>query len=331
MKSVNFTICILTILFTLNGCLLSSSYKEGLLVSNGPLSSQTLNKQAVANIAKNSKDIIDYCNNIHTNKPEVEFDDRYKEQHTLTGRFSYDGYLDTDFYTTYCGAKNGKLMESHYGGLIVANSKAAGLGRRILSCEINDKIESVMTSVIYDYDTKSFPYETQVYFGNESYLSDFIKSNKLYGYESSNKMIVFPSSLVSNYENNEEISVTRFSVLFNYENNSKKPVDINLFNSYLVIDGAKYDLGFERDKNGNDFIHWTFYQGGKKSSGVLPKNMAQLRFNPGQKLTGEFSFKIPGKSEMTEDEIKTLEIYIDGIKCADFKPIDYHSRNKKPF
>ncbi len=149
------------------------------------------------------------------------------------------------------------------------------------------------------------------------------------GYSSKNGIIIFPSNGI--YDKSPSIS-DRYTVIFNYQNNTNQPVEINLFNSFVTIKGTKYNLGFKTGRDGQDIIDWTFYSNGHESNGVFVgpegSKLSKLRFNPGQRLYGEFEFKIPGKTKFFEKDIDGFVFQLDGIQCDEFKKVSYYEVSK---
>jgi len=312
----------------LSGCLLPSTFKEGFIVD------RKLQEGAARNVAKNSTDILDYASKIYNEKPKQAYNDHVTPETPLSEKLDYRLWA-TDFFRIYCNEKAGTLNQWQFDRSANAYSYTRGVGKKIISCEKENNIESLLLYEAYKRDSTVYPYETNVTFANSTFLNDFLNKNLLYGFVSSNGVVTFPMTRIYDPSAKFKFVSDQYNVIFNYENNTNKPVDINLFNSYVTINGSKYDLGFEKGRQGQDVIDWSFYSWGQESQGVFVgqegSKLGKLRFNPGQKLRGEFKFKIPGRTEINEKDMNNFVFVIDGINCDNFKKSDYFTQNKKPF
>lgn len=316
------------IAINVSGCASPSVFKEGFIVDG------KVQEAAASNAAKSSTGILDYASKIYREKPKQTYGDHVVTETSLTEKLDYR-LLATDFFRIYCNEKTGILKQWQFNSNATAYSYARGVGRKVIACEKGDGIDSLLLYETDKSDSAALPYETNVIFANGTLLNDFIERNRLYGFESSNGLVTFPMSRIYDPSAKFKYFSDQYAVIFNYENDTNKPVDINLFNSYVTINGSKYTLDFEKGTQGQDVIDWTFYSSDKDSQGVFVgqegSTSGKLRFNPGQKLNGEFKFRIPGRTEISEKDMADFVFVIDGITCDHFKKIDYFTQNKKSF
>jgi len=312
----------------LSGCLLPSTFKEGFIVD------RKLQEETARNAARNSKGAVDFASKIYNEKSKQAFVDHVITETPLSEKLDYRLWA-TDFFRIYCNEKGGNLNQWQFDRSASAYSYTRGVGKKIITCEKANNADSLLLYEAYKRDSNVYPYETNVTFANGTFLKEFLDKNYLYGFVSSNGVVTFPITRIYDPAAKFKFVSDDYTVFFDYENTTNKPVEINLFNSYVTINGSKYDLGFEKGRQGQEVINWTFYSWGQESYGVFVgqegSKLGKLRFNPGQKLRGEFKFKIPGKTQILEKDMDSFSFVIDGINCDNFKKTDYFTQNKKTF
>lgn len=328
MKRLALSLIVLFVFGSLSGCLLPSTFKEGFIID------RKLQDEAVRNAARNSSNAVDFASKIYNEKSKQTFDNHVVAETPMTERADYKLWA-TDFFRIYCDEKSGTLKQWQFNRAGVAYSNTRGIGKKIITCENGNIVDSVLIYETYKRDSTVYPYETNVTFAEGSFLKDFIDRNFLHGFVSSNGVVTFPFTRIYDPSAKFKLLSDDYTLIFDFANNTNKPVEINLFNSYVIINGSRYDLGFEKGRHGQELIDWTFYSWGKDSQGVFVgqegSKLGKLRFNPGQKLHGEFRFKIPGITAITAADMKNLAFVIDGINCDNFKETDYFTQNKKLF
>lgn len=288
-----------------------------------------MQETTVKSIASTSSNVVEFASKIYNKQPIKSGPDFITADTDITDKKSTQ-YWESDFFKVYCNEKNGKLYRWNANRNNYAFRGFYGYSKNITTCEINNKVESSLIYEWYSSNSTVYPYEVIKTFSNNNYLLSFFDNNKLHGYTSSNSIVTFPEVYISSKNNYNDL----YSIIFNYNNNTNKPVEINLFNSYVTINGAKYSLAFDKGRNGQDTVEWLFYSWNNESYGVFVgqegSKLGKLRFNPGQKLYGEFKFKIPGLTKISAEDMNSFEFFIDGIKSNNFKKMPYYEANKAP-
>lgn len=305
------------LLLNLTACAGFNRYQEGLVIKG------EVQVDTAKNIAKNSTGILDFASKIYKSKSEPSRNDRHFTDTRLEESLNYN-LDDLQFYKVYCGEKKGEMYEWKYGINAIAYSNIGGDGKKIISCESNGKVDAAMFYEQFRVSRKYYPYHADITYATEDYLKKYLEKNQLYGYQSSNGMIVFPATRL-NVEMYHGGSIPKsYAMTFNYENKSTKPVVIDLANSQVIVNGQTYDLVFKNGKltGGTRFDL-------DKGNRAYAQN-CKFKFNPGQIFKGEIIFEIPGLQIMTEEDMKNTVFVIDGVKCKNFKKVDYFSLNKEP-
>lgn len=307
----------------LNACAVAPTYKEGLIINN------KLQEAQVKAIANASTDFVEFAGKIYA-KPPIEKGLDHVTVNEVLSDVGIEDYWDNHFYKVYCSEKGGELLKwSANRNFYAFNFR--GLSKKIVACEKDNAVESVLLYESYTRQSTVFPYEVVTTYAKGTYLQKFIEDNKLEGYVSKNGFITFPMSRIFDKSG---AATDSYTVIFNYQNNSNQPVEINLINSYVTIGGTKYNLSFTAP-DGKEIIEWTFYRYDQESVGVFAgpegNKQSKLRFNPGQPLYGEFRFKIPGKTKIFEKDMDNFVFNVDGIPCDQFSKVSYYDASKSEF
>lgn len=318
----------LVAVLTINLSSCSPVFKQGLVTDSG------LQEASVRHIAKNSTGIIDYVAKIYNIKPLESFGDHVVTEAPISENLDYR-FKATDFFRIYCNEKDGNLYQWR---LDISPPSLDAItrdaGRYIIVCENAKKIDSVLLYEAYQSNSLNKTYTTVVTFATKDYLDGFLNKNHLYGFESSNGMVMFPSTGIYDPAEKFRKDSDAYFINFNYENKTKNTVDMSLFNSYAIINGTKYELGPKKGWIERKDIDPGFFSKIKASIGVFngqeDNRSGMLRLLPGQKITGELKFSIQGRTAITESDMNSFILVIDGIKYENFKKIDYFTKNKKP-
>lgn len=318
-------VTVLGIAMVMGGC--AKTYREGLIID------RKLQESQLKQIASSSNNVIDYATQLYIAEPKSKGTDYVTVARDISERPHFN-YWESDFIKHYCNDKSGSLYQWYVSRNDYAYGGFRGVNKQLVTCEKNNKIDSAIIYEWYTRDSQAFPYEVYKTFATGDYTYNLLEKSKLSGYKSSNSVLTFPSTRV--YDPNSKFQFVHdgYTFIFDYKNNTKKPVEINLLNSSVTINGVKYDMGFEKNRNGQDIIDWTFYNNNEANNvfvGEEGTKLSKLKFNPGQHLYGEFKIKIPGVTKITEEDLKTVIVQLDNIICENFNKISYYDAGKTQF
>lgn len=319
-------IVVVASLSTLLGCgIFEPRYKEGLLVG------QNLQEDQVKVLAKDSSDSIDFASKIYTKPAIARSNDHLKPESIITDRLTYNIW-EKEFFKIYCTEKGGELFYWLVNRNHGAFSGFRGHSNEFLTCEKDGVVESAMLNEAYGRDSQTLPYEIQITYAASDYFKVALANKKLNGYISGNGILAFPSTAIFNAESKYQYVSDNYTVLFDYTNITQEPVEMDILKSTITIHGTKYNVIFDKSRDGKDQVDWNFYNDGNSRDifiGPEGRRHSKLRFNPGQRLYGEFKIKIPGRTKLSEQDIEKLTFNLDGIECKDFWFFSYYERYKK--
>lgn len=304
----------------------TSKFKEGIELNN------QIQFSGIDAIASSSTDIIDFANRIYTRrnpKPvpgTIEVEKSLIATKSFIDRKEYKAE-DRQILTSYCAARKGSVYQWDVDSKTHEYGLFRGVNKRFVTCEVDSQIESTLIYEAFSRDSTVYPYEVYTTFARGDYVEKLFEDNKIKGYKSSNGMITVPLTKITSPNDRIKFISNSYTVYFSYQNTTAQPVEIDLNNSYAVLNGAKYAISFEKEHVWNRYVENT------ENAGVFvgnhnKKHMTVLRFNPGQKLSGELSFNIPGVTKLTRADMESLEIHFDGNKCANFKLVPYYELSK---
>lgn len=320
--------------FILSACssLAPVKFKEGLVVNNQVQYAQ------IEAIAHSSRDAVDFASKVYSPKSDKNDPGSLMVDKFLVADRSFidkKNYSmdDRQVFRTYCNSKHGEVFQWDADNSASQYGLFRGINKRFITCEINSRIESALLHESYGRSSTLMPFETFTTFANGSYIEKLFKEGKVQGYASSNGIITLPQTKIYDTEDKARFVSDTYTVIFSFQNTTSRPVEINLLNSYATINGSRYDLGFDKGSSGKDVISWKNYSWGTESQGVFVgedgSRLGKLRFNPGQKLRGEFSFRIPGLTKLSDEDMKSFALQFDSITCDGFKLVSYYDLNKK--
>lgn len=309
-----------------------AKFKEGLIVNN---QIQYANIEA---IARSSRDAVDFASKVYIRpsdkkEPGAHIVEKFwVADKSFVDQKRYNNE-DRQVFSTYCKSKNGELFQWDTDSGSTFYGRFRGINKRFITCEVNSEIESALLHESYGRDSTVYPFETFTTFANGSYVEKLFTEGKVKGYTSSNGMITLPQTKLYDPTDRFRSASDSYSVIFNFQNTTSRPIEINLLNSYVMVNGSRYDLGFDKGRAGKDVISWKNYSSDDESQGVFVgengSHLGKLRFNPGQKMTGEFSFHIPGLTKLSAEDVNKFALQLDGINCDGFKLVSYYDLNKK--
>lgn len=309
-----------------------SKFKEGLVVNN------QVQYAIIEDIARSSRDALDFSSKVYIRPSDKKDPDAHVVEKFWVGDKSFVDQKrynneDRQVFSTYCKSKNGEMFQWDADGGTTQYGQFRGINKRFITCEVNSEIESALLHESYGRESTVYPFETFTTYANGSYVEKLFKEGKVKGYMSSNGMITLPQTRLYDTADKVRFVSDTYTVIFNFHNTTSRPVEINLLNSYATVSGSRYDLGFDKGRAGKDIISWKSYSWGTESQGVFVgedgSHLGKLRFNPGQKIKGEFSFHIPGLTKLTAEDMNNFALQLDGIDCDGFRLVSYYDLNKK--
>jgi len=235
-------------------------------------------------------------------------------------------------FKEYCGSKNGTA----YQWLVIPDRYAYyylhGYSQEFITCEVN---KEVIAGLIFVVSTgkknPNLPYITDTTFVDATRFAGYMKRNRLFGYRSSNGIIMIPGNVLTEPNAKIQYRSIQYGYFLDYKNGGNTPKEVNILNSSVKLNNKEYAIEY---KYLNEPIRWTSYSWGVKNEGVFVgeegRRLTKLRFNPGQQLTGHVLFSIPGVDMMTENDLSSLVFILDGVKSQDFKKVTYYDQFKAP-
>lgn len=302
------------------------NYKEGVMKD------KVLQEAHIRSTAKTSQNITSFADNIYA-KPQkagVENAVLIDESFSAARLGDIRNYYDTTIFTTYCSEKGGLSYTWRVQRDWYAYSGMDGIAKTFVTCEIDGKVNAVL---VYEENSRGSGYQGPYPFAQRrllapgEYFRDFIGKSRLEGFVSDNRMVTIPVFKVAD-PNVQSASSEKYPILFNYRNDTQNPVSIDMLNSYVTLNGAKYNVDF---KYNNKPIFWQDTRD-YNSSGIFVgeqgNKMTRLRFNPGQRLSGQVVCTIPGLSMIKEEDTANLTYVIDTFKCKGFKKMSFYELQK---
>lgn len=285
---------VISILFSC--AIFRSPYKDGIWVD------RKIQENKVRELASSSKDIIEFASKIYADPPRESSPEHFLAfAYGSKSRADFD-FLETDIFKIFCQQKNGNLYAWSL------NKYAGRFGSMLFACERNNDVDSILLYESKASMNTAFPYLSEARFGTKTYFQEFVRKRKLHGFRSSNGIITFPSSRIHFPSVPYQVISEDYSVSIDLKNNEKKPVEIHILNSYVLINGSKYYLNFKSPENSNKF--------------------SKLRLNPGQTIQDKIDFTIPSLTKIELDSMKYFIFQLDSIRCDNFTKINYYDQQK---
>jgi len=309
-----------------NPAIFGHTYHEGVLKN------QVLQNARVAEAAKQSSDVFSFASVIYSSSAKARGDDFIVLDDGFSDRSYGDmsSYIDTAVLKIYCTEKGGELFKWSVQGDYHAYSGFQGISKSFFACEIGKKVSAVLIYEDFgrgqDY-LGPMPYRQKMTLGTEKYFSSLIKEYKLEGFVSKNGMVTIPSAKITDAKTHKAPISGIQTFLFSFRNDTQEPVEINMLNSHVMLKGATLPIDFTfRDEP----IFWQDYNNLFQGCfiGEGNKYMSSLRFNPGQKFSGQVLYSITGLPKLTEDDIAGLTLVLDGNICKDFQKISFYDLQK---
>jgi hypothetical protein len=308
------------------GGMYGHSYQEGVMQNN------ILREGYVASVSKSSQDIFSFTRSIFGKTPNSSSDQFVLLDDGVADRVFGDinDSLDTNIFKIYCSEKGGEVFRWSILGDWHAYSGFRGLSKTFFTCEIEQQVRGVLLYEDFGRGPKYLgpsPYNLKLTIGTGKFFSDLIKEYKLEGFASANKMVTIPLAKLIEQKPKTEPTSDKYSLLFYFKNDTRKPVDINILDTYIIFNGKRYNVDFTFR---NEPIFWQSYDHISTGLFVGEKNktMAKLRFTPGQRFFGQVLFAIPGVATLREDDLKNLKFYLDKYECGDFRRISFYELQK---
>jgi len=267
---------------------------------------------------------------VDSSKATPSYDEKVTFMGVNTGNLPIRTHLN--IFKTYCAAKNGTL----YRWLVLRDDYAyfrvRGTSREFFTCEINNKVEASLVFEVYTGSSKpNLPYITKTTFIDGARFSEYMESNRLFGWQSANSMITIPGYVIAEPASGVPSNRSQYSFFFNFKNNDSVPREINMLNSSVQLKGKEYAVDYAYARNP---IHWTSYSWGEKNVGVFVgeegKKLTKMRFNPGQEMSGHVLIKIPGGLSLNEGDMANFVFNLDGNKAQNFNKTAYYEMFKAP-
>lgn len=303
-----------------------TKFKEGIILNN------QIQNAGIDSIARTSSDVIDFARNIYINQAEKkDADSVVVEKFPVADKNFVDQKMyeivDRQIFSKYCNAKNGNIYQWDTDRNTTEYGLFRGINKRIITCEINSKIEAALLHESFSKDSSIYPYETFTTYANGRYIDKIFEEGKVKGFSSSNGILTIPQIKIHDPSSKFNSESDIYKVSFKYKNTTSQPVEINFINSYVMLNGIRYELG----RYGKETISWSSYNNLNQNVFAGEKNdfRSKLKFNPGQKFEGEFKMVIPGLTRLTEVDMNNLVVQLDGITCDGFKMVTYYDVNKK--
>lgn len=292
-------LCLLVISICFGCKIFRSAYKDGILVD------RKIQENKVRELANSSKDIIEFAYKTYVGPFEEHSSIHVRAKASGSqNSYNFGFFLETDIFKIFCSEKNGKLYQWGLGGYELRGRVNA----KMFTCERNGDVDSILLYESKAIRSEANPYLLEARFGTKAYFQEYISKNQLHGFMSSNGVITFPSSRIYHPSIPYQLISDRYTVRLYLKNNEKTPIDVNIHNSYVLINGTQYDLKFDSSDN---------------------RNVSKLHLNPGQEIDENINFKIPGLTKIDLDSMKNIIFQLDSIRCANFKQINYYDHHKR--
>lgn len=308
---------------------------------------QSVNKDRIRHAAQSSQDIHSFVSQVYEKKlggdaheTTVDSVDSSSTTPNYDAVVAFMGVktgtlpLRTHVYVfkTYCESKNGALNRWFFTRDDHAFTRIRGMSREFITCELKNQVAASLVFEVYAGSQKpNLPYITKTTFIDGIRFAEYMESNRLFGYQSSNGMITVPANVIIDPNSRVQVSSTRYAYFFNYRNNDSAPREINMLNSSVQLQGREYAVDYTYSR---EPIKWTSYEWGEKNVGVFTgeegKKLTKLRFNPGQEMRGHVLFNIPGVTSLNEGDMASFVFNLDGNKAQIFKKTTYYDLFKSP-
>ena len=298
-------------------------YKEGIIKG------RILQDDHIADVAKGSSDIFDFAYKIYAKLHTKPVADDFVVLHKYASERGFGNILrfeDSRIFKMYCSGKGGEGYLWHIDRDWYAYSGFNGISKTFYTCEIDKKVDAAI--VVEEYEASGrLRYEQVWSLVNKKFFDELQSKYKLLGFTSSNKVLTIPLTMVDDPKAKTRGSSGTYSAIFSFKNESKSPVVIDMLNSTVLINSAKYTINFNQQ---GQPIYWQSYS---NSNGIFVgdegKRLSKLQFNPEQSVSGQVVFEIPGATSIKADDLVNITFLIDTIKCTDFRKTSYYELQKK--
>jgi len=300
---------IIFVVILFSGCSSSPYFREGVFNEQG------LQTEYVKSLVKPSTDIFTFIDSVYAVKTE-----KYSEHIVLVEPWEYtQNYLrnrqDVDIsnynspkvYGVYCSAKGGMLYywkrysdEYNFDKLFV--------------CEIDGKVDSASVYRIIQEGSldSQFPFRIKTMFVTKNWFEDYLKNTKTETFVSDN------NELLLKYLYSDSSGRNQYSARITFENKAKTPMEINLLNSKIIVNGAEYSVDYKRSYD-NKRVEWKHYN--HLDLFVRDDTFTKMKLNPGEVFSAGITFMVPG---LKENDFKDMIFMFDNIKFSGFQVKTYY-------